>query len=318
MLGTLLESDRKSRFSQRAGPLLLDLSGQTRSTLARLTDSGVEDDRRQLRKLLSKLKSLQAKRDKNLRLLNAAPDDESIAGLVDRLQRCAETVGSIEGDARRLDERVESLRRERDELDRALSSVRQSLVSQAVEHDEAIRMAKLAQRTQATMRDFLHRATAHKIERLSDLVTRSFQFLLRKQSLVARVQIHPETFKIDLFDDAGKALPKGRLSEGEKQIFAIAVLWGLAQASPRQLPSIIDTPMARLDSEHRQHLVERYFPNASHQVIILSTDTEVERDYFEQLRPRLARSYHLAYDDDDRSTRVEDGYFWQSNAKATT
>ena len=44
------------------------------------------------------------------------------------------------------------------------------------------------------------------------------------------------------------------------------------------------------DSEHRQNLVERYFPNASHQVIILSTDTEVEQGYFEELRPRLARS----------------------------
>jgi DNA sulfur modification protein DndD len=37
------------------------------------------------------------------------------------------------------------------------------------------------------------------------------------------------------------------------------------------LPAIIDTPMARLDARHREHLVERYFPNASHQVIILST-----------------------------------------------
>jgi len=54
-------------------------------------------------------------------------------------------------------------------------------------------------------------------------------------------------------------------------------LWGLARASARPLPAVIDTPMARLDAAHRQHLVERYFPNASHQVIVLSTDTEVDR-----------------------------------------
>jgi DNA sulfur modification protein DndD len=40
------------------------------------------------------------------------------------------------------------------------------------------------------------------------------------------------------------------------------------------LPAVIDTPMARLDSAHRQNLVERYFPHASHQVIVLSTDSE--------------------------------------------
>jgi hypothetical protein len=34
--------------------------------------------------------------------------------------------------------------------------------------------------------------------------------------------------------------------------------------------------MARLDATHRQHLVERYVPNAGHQVVIFSTDTEVD------------------------------------------
>ncbi|HET6878994.1 MAG TPA: hypothetical protein VFI31_02495 [Pirellulales bacterium] len=107
----------------------------------------------------------------------------------------------------------------------------------------------------------------------------------------------------------GQALSKQRLSEGEKQIFAISVLWGLARASARSLPAIIDTPMARLDARHREHLVERYFPNASHQVIILSTDTEVDRRYYESLEPHLARAYHLNYSEAERATVAEEGYF---------
>jgi DNA sulfur modification protein DndD len=314
-LRSLFQDDRDQRLLIPKSAFTLDLSGHTRTTLARLTSSESDESRRRLRKQLTKWNSLQAKRDKLLRQQNAAPADESIASLVNDVNTCAERHGSLEGDARRLDERIETLRKQRDEADLALARVRQAMVTRSIEHEEALRMAKLANRTQSTMREFLHRATAFKIERLSDHVTRSFQFLLRKQSLVARVRIHPETFRIDLYDDAGKVLSKGRLSEGEKQIFAIAVLWGLAKASPRQLPSIVDTPMARLDSEHRQHLVERYFPNASHQVIILSTDTEVERGYFEHLRPRIARCYHLAYDDGERSTRVEDGYFWATDVE---
>jgi DNA sulfur modification protein DndD len=81
------------------------------------------------------------------------------------------------------------------------------------------------------------------------------------------------------------------------------------------LPAIIDTPMGRLDSEHRNQLVERYFPHASHQVIILSTDTEIEVHYFEQLQSSVARAYHLKYDEGGRMTNVEEGYFWQTNAK---
>ena len=68
--------------------------------------------------------------------------------------------------------------------------------------------------------------------------------------------------------------------------------------------------MARLDATHRRHLVERYFPNASHQVIVLSTDTEVDQHYFALLRPAVARAYHLRYDEEARQSVGEEGYFW--------
>jgi DNA sulfur modification protein DndD len=107
------------------------------------------------------------------------------------------------------------------------------------------------------MQVFLVRVTERKIDRLSALITESFRFLLRKQTLIERISIDPATFAITLYDRAGQAIAKQRLSEGEKQIFAIAVLWGLARASARPLPAVIDTPMARLDAAHRKHLVER-------------------------------------------------------------
>ena len=126
--------------------------------------------------------------------------------------------------------------------------------------------------------------------------------------------IDPSTFAITLYNEAGHALSKERLSEGEKQIFAISVLWGLARASAHPLPAIIDTPMARLDAAHRRHLVERYFPHASHQVLILSTDTEVDRHYYQALQPHIARAYHLNYDEKTRATQGEEGYFWEEKA----
>jgi DNA sulfur modification protein DndD len=129
--------------------------------------------------------------------------------------------------------------------------------------------------------------------------------------LVQRIFIDPATFAVTLYDDAGQALPRQRLSEGEKQIFAVAMLWGLARASARPLPAVIDTPMARLDAVHRQHLVERYFPHASHQVVILSTDTEVDRHYYQMLQPAIARAYHLNYDEARKMTVGEEGYSWK-------
>jgi DNA sulfur modification protein DndD len=177
--------------------------------------------------------------------------------------------------------------------------------------EDGRRMMQLAGRTRETMQVFLERVAARKIDRLSAYITESFRFLLRKQTLVERILIDPVTFAITLYDSAGQAIAKQRLSEGEKQIFAISVLWGLARASARPLPAVIDTPMARLDATHRQHLVERYFPNASHQVVIFSTDTEVDREYYRSLQPAMARAYHLNYDEDAKRTVGEEGYFWK-------
>ena len=72
---------------------------------------------------------------------------------------------------------------------------------------------------------------------------------------------------------------------------------------------IVDTPLGRLDTKHRMHLVERYFPFASHQVILLSTDEEITGEYLEALRPKIGRCYRLVHDDATRCTKVELGYF---------
>jgi len=72
---------------------------------------------------------------------------------------------------------------------------------------------------------------------------------------------------------------------------------------------IIDTPMARLDKDHRMLLGEQYFPNASHQVIILSTDSEVDTQFLPMLAGSIARMYELRFDARSQSTRIEEGYF---------
>jgi DNA sulfur modification protein DndD len=74
---------------------------------------------------------------------------------------------------------------------------------------------------------------------------------------------------------------------------------------------VIDTPLGRLDASHRSNLIERYFPNASHQVLLLSTDEEIDEKYYEKLKPWVGRSYLLEFDDSIGATRVKPGYFWQ-------
>jgi DNA sulfur modification protein DndD len=118
----------------------------------------------------------------------------------------------------------------------------------------------------------------------------------------------PADMQVTLFDRHDRPIPKQRLSAGEKQIYAISLLWALAQVSGRPLPVVIDTPLGRLDRDHRGHLVARYFPHASHQVVILSTDTEIDQAYFRDLAPSVSHAYHLRYDEAEARCVVEEGY----------
>ncbi|WP_026731958.1 DNA sulfur modification protein DndD [Fischerella sp. PCC 9605] len=167
-------------------------------------------------------------------------------------------------------------------------------------------------RVQETLKLFRERLTLRKLNKLENEVTECFRYLLHKSDLVHRIAIDTNTFSLSLYDLQGKPVPKHRLSAGEKQLLAITFLWGLARVSGRRLPIAIDTPLGRLDSSHRSNLVERYFPSASHQVILLSTDTEIGEKEVQTLRENeaIAREYLLKYDSSTRQTTIQPGYFW--------
>ncbi|TAF05709.1 MAG: DNA sulfur modification protein DndD [Nostocales cyanobacterium] len=169
-----------------------------------------------------------------------------------------------------------------------------------------------ATQVQNTLKIFRERLTLRKLNKLEEEVKNCFLYLLHKSDLVHRIAIDAKTFGLSLYDLNGKPVPKHRLSAGEKQLLAIAFLWGLAKVSGKRLPVAIDTPLGRLDSSHRNNLVERYFPSASHQVILLSTDTEIGKKEYQTLQETeaIAREYLLKYDSSKRETTIKPGYFW--------
>ncbi len=318
LVSEFLEADRARRGTLtpasedgEKGADRLRLSDGARQLLDHFLESGRDERQTLAREQLEQLERARRSLEDVDRSLAATPDEATIGAVVQQLKTASAELAGYEAQVGRLEKELARLRTERDEIATLLAKRRRKIVDEELRSEEEGRLARLLVRTQATMQDYLRRATQRKIDRLSELVTESFRYLLRKQTLVQRVLIDPESFAITLYDDTGRAIPKQRLSEGEKQIFAVSVLWGLSRAAARPLPAIIDTPMARLDGKHGDKLVERYFPHASHQVIVLSTDTEIERRYFHELQPHIARAYHLNYDDERKVTVAEEGYFWR-------
>lgn len=169
--------------------------------------------------------------------------------------------------------------------------------------------ATLAQRVGTALEQYEERLLEQKLVQLQRAFVSRFNHLSRKDDFIADARIDRATFETMLIDHSGREIPKSSLSAGEKQVYAIAMLWALARTSGRPLPMIIDTPLARLDLDHRTALVERYFPEASHQVIVLSTDTEIDDALLGKLGGSVSHAYRLDYDPRTRSTSVVPGYF---------
>jgi DNA sulfur modification protein DndD len=118
-----------------------------------------------------------------------------------------------------------------------------------------------------------------------------------------------------LYDKDGNESPKDLLSKGEKQMYATAVLLALAKTSGKPLPFMIDTPLARLDVGHRDNLIDKFFPFASHQVVIFSTDSEIDEKYYSKMKPYISRSYAMEYMPGEGKTIQNQGYFWNDKGE---
>jgi len=230
-------------------------------------------------------------------------------------QRLLDAVNEAKDEEIKIKVAAEIADRKKLELENAIAQIKKDLAAYGEEfmnrkntHHIITSVAKV----QKTLQLFREKLTLKKLNKLEIQVTECFRYLLHKSNLVHRVVIDANNYSLSLYDPEGKPVPKHRLSAGEKQLLAIALLWGLARVSGRQLPVAIDTPLGRLDSSHRGNLVEKYFPSASHQVILLSTDTEIGKNEVEKLREQdaIAREYLLKYDIEQRQTVVESGYFW--------
>lgn len=144
---------------------------------------------------------------------------------------------------------------------------------------------------------------------LADTITACYKKLANKKNLIQKIVMDPRSLDIVYLDDLGKTVSKDSLSAGEKQLMVIAILWALAICSKKKLPVIIDTPLSRLDSMHRTSLVTTYFPQASEQTIILSTDSEIDHTYYNMMKESVGDEFTLSYSEETKSTTILKGYF---------
>ena len=239
--------------------------------------------------------------------LNNAPNDDEIGPLIAKLNSEHEKIGVIKTEFDHLDQKIH----EQTSLIGLKKSALRQIVDEKYKQKASETNLQVTRDVQNVLDLYSSKLREKKLQLLEQYLIEAIQVLIHKEDFIEKVAIDKKTFAMTLYRKNNQEMLKDELSEGEKQMFATAVLWALAKTSGRPLPFMIDTPLARLDVEHRGKLVETFFPSASHQVVIFSTDAEIDEKYYAQLKPFISKSYLMKYDSDSGSAKVEEGFFWE-------
>lgn len=286
--------------------------GEETSTTIRNTIATLKDVYLVTGKLTQRLADVASELKENDAQLARAPDKRTLESQFDALKKITDEVSDLKVKLALIKERRKHNLREIMDTTRELQRHFSDLTTVTTKK----RSFDLAVNAKLLLKEYVQKAARIKAACLEEEFMNSIQQLAGKDDFQISAKIDTTTFAVTLIDAEGNTLNKDFLSAGEKQIYAISVLQALAKTSGHSLPIIIDTPLGRLDSQHRTKLVENYFPKASQQVIILSTDTEVDSKFYQLLSKYISHSYRLVYDPETESTSEREGYFWRQEEAA--
>ena len=289
----------------------MDLSHSALARMEHIVNSGIPESGTRVERLAERIARTKQQLDTVTVRIEQAPDEAALTADFNKLAKLNERINEVGADVAVSERELRSRYAAAIGLARSLREKHKAL-SARQESEQPLEYAEGARRL---LTDFRRINAERRIGQLEDEFATAFRRLARKDDIVAKARIDPRRFTVTLLNRDGSEVQKTQLSAGEKQIYAIAMLEALARTSGRRLPVIIDTPLGRLDSHHRGNLVNHYFPRASHQVVLLSTDTEVDQSFYQQLAPHMSHAFEICYDDKEHAASLREGYFWRTKAR---
>ena len=173
----------------------------------------------------------------------------------------------------------------------------------------ASRMATKSKRAREILAAFKTQLLTLKLGAVEDLILQGVTQLMRKEGLITRIAISAEDFSLGIWGGPeAKPVQYEHLSEGERQMLITSIIWALAKTSGKLFPLFVDTPLSRLDSKHRGQLAEKFYPEASHQVIIFSTDSEFVGEHLKAISKYVGKFYLLT-NDGKSGSKINNTYF---------
>lgn len=235
------------------------------------------------------------------------------------------TLAKLNGELTTVNATLDQRQKELGDLERQILGLKGTIDQERAlyvrEHEKFVQanpvksMVGCAQRVCNLVEDLIPQLYALKVEQLAAAMTDVYKKLAHKK-IVHRIEID-EGGETRILSKEGETIPFDK-SAGENQVFATALLAGIAEISGLDAPLVVDTPLGRLDSTHRANILKYWISNKKRQVILLSQDKEIDRETFAAMEPNVAMTYLLQHTEVGsgvgRTTAIENEYFEELSA----
>jgi len=288
---------------QTKAPIIHDLSLTDSFKIEEFIKKIDKNIRANFNDLLRKREEIVSNLDKCHKELNKVPKDSFIKDYVEKISSIEAEIKALSNEIELANKNMPALETRKIQSQKELNDLNKNIIF-AGEDDKKI---KLCNSSQKTIKEFINKATSLKLRNLERQINLMYHLLANKDDMIDQIRIEPNNFASTLIGYQGELIKKESISAGEKEIYALSVLWGLAKISDKKMPMIIDSPLAKLDSSHVNKIIDNFFPNAAENVIILSHDREIDETLYNRLKPHINRSYMLSLNE---SNKVKEGYFF--------
>ncbi|MCB9310859.1 MAG: DNA sulfur modification protein DndD [Lewinellaceae bacterium] len=235
---------------------------------------------------------------KQIRMAEAVNQDEFIQDLQDRKK---EIEKEIEESIRKTGQLIEQNQISENKINSAKVNI-ERLLSKVTISKKIEQQINLTRKYIKALETFITDQKNKKVKELEVSLLREINQILNKHELVTSVEMElipiKDNFGLDvrLFNNLNQETnPNSDMSKGEQQLYISALLKAVLAESIHSLPILIDTPLGRIDQEHRDNILQKYYPFLSDQVIIFSTNTEIRTSDVPKIEKHIAKKYKLEY-----------------------
>ena len=250
--------------------------------------------------------------DKTESDLAKVPRDDELGPHISKINAMHQDIGILKSEVAHLDQQISS----KQAYLRILKNKIKGLIDSIYRCEKADAGMHIASKMKDVLDTYSASLKERKVCELESNLVDAMRTLLHKKH-IGRIAINRETFEIRVYEHGDHEDHDILKSMGERQMVGTALLWAIAKTSGRSLPFVIDTPLGRLDGKHLSNLTGEFYPYASHQLILLSTDREIGPKEYKQLLPYTSRSYKITCNEDMSITTVSDGYFTEKDLVQT-